>query len=116
MQSRYNRTMKLRPRVRALKLAAEVRQRLVDALGAPVKVILFGSQARGDATRYSDIDLFVILPTLDDKVRFLVSDITWEVGYEAGKVISAIPTTQEKMKRHAFLPLYQNVKKEGIAV
>lgn len=103
-----------RPRIRALKLAQKVRERLTESLGKPVKVIMFGSQARGDATKYSDIDLFVIVPALDDKVRYLISDVTWEVGFEAGKVISAIPTTQEKMKRYAFLPLYKNVKKEGI--
>ena len=108
--------MKPRPRVRALKLAVEVRQRLTEVLGKPVKVILFGSQARGDAGKYSDIDLFVILPSLDDQTRYLVSDITWEVGLEAGKVISAIPTTKERMKLYSFIPLYRNVKKEGIAV
>ncbi len=108
--------MKLRPRVRALKLAATVRERLTEVLGQPVKVIMFGSQARGDATKYSDIDLFVIVPSLDDKTRYLISDITWEVGFEAGKVVSAIPTTEEKMKRDAFLPLYKNVKREGVAV
>ena len=107
---------KLRPRVRALKLAKEVRKRLTDALGQPVKVIMFGSQARGDATKYSDIDLFVIVPSLDDKTRYTISDITWEVGFEAGKVISAIPSTEAKMKEFSFLPLYRNVKKEGIPV
>jgi len=108
--------MKRRPRVRALKLAAIVRQRLTEALGKPVKVIMFGSQARGDATKYSDIDLFVIVPLLDDKTRYLISDITWEVGFEAGKIVSAIPTTEEKIKQYGFLPLYRNVKKEGIPV
>ncbi|MCJ7436033.1 MAG: nucleotidyltransferase domain-containing protein [Anaerolineales bacterium] len=107
---------KYRPRLRALKLAREVRARLTKELGKPVKVVMFGSQARGDATKYSDIDLFVILPSLDDKTRYLVSDIAWEVGFEAGKVISTIPTTREKMKQYGFLPLYQNVKKEGIPV
>jgi predicted nucleotidyltransferase len=108
--------VKPQPRVRALKLAVKVRERLTEALNQPVNVILFGSQARGDATKYSDIDLFVIVSTLDDKTRYLISDITWEVGFEAGKVISAIPTTREKMKRYSFLPLYRNVKREGIRV
>ncbi|NOH03939.1 MAG: nucleotidyltransferase domain-containing protein [Chloroflexi bacterium] len=99
-----------------MKLAAKVRERLTEELGQPVEVILFGSQARGDSTKHSDIDLFVILPILDDRTRFLVSNITWEVGFNAGKVISAIPTTPEKMKQYHFLPLYRNVQKEGIPV
>lgn len=106
----------MRPRVRALKLAREVRTRLTEELGQPVKVIMFGSQARGNATKESDIDLLVILPVIDAKTTRLASDIAWEVGFDAGRIISAIPDTQEQMKRFAFLPFYQNIKREGIAV
>ena len=107
---------KLRPRVRALKLAREVRKRLRTKLGQSVQVIMFGSQARGDATRESDIDLLVILPKIDAKTTRLASEIAWEVGFDAGKVISAIPDTREQMKRYAFLPFYQKIKQEGIVV
>ena len=107
---------KLRPRVRALKLAKEVRKRLVKELGQPVQVIMFGSQARGDATKESDIDLLVILPVIDAKTTRLASDIAWEVGFDAGRIISVIPDTKEQMKRFAFLPFYRNIKQEGIVV
>ena len=83
-------------------------------LNQPVMVIMFGSQARGDARRDSDIDLLVVVPSVNSKVRGAVSDVAWEVGFEAGKVISTVPTTKERMKRYAFLPFYQNVQREGV--
>jgi predicted nucleotidyltransferase len=105
---------KLRPRVRALKLAKEVRKRLTNTLGKPVQVIMFGSQARGDATKESDIDLLVVLPSINNDTLKITSDIAWEVGFEAGRVISAIPDTKENMKHYGFLPFYRNIKEEGV--
>jgi predicted nucleotidyltransferase len=34
---------------------------------SPVRIILFGSYARGEADTHSDIDLLVVLPTVADK-------------------------------------------------
>ena len=107
---------KLRPRVRALKLAKEVRKRLAKEFGQPIPVIMFGSQARGDATKESDIDLLVILPEINARTTKLASNVAWEVGFDAGKIISVIPDTKEQMKRFAFLPFYRTIKHEGIRV
>jgi uncharacterized protein len=44
---------------------------LVEA-AHPDKIILFGSHARGDTTRYSDLDLLVILPNVSDRAGEMV--------------------------------------------
>lgn len=44
----------------------EATQRLVEA-AHPEKIILFGSYARGDFDKDSDLDLLVILPTVHDR-------------------------------------------------
>ena len=45
---------------------ADMVNRIVDGF-EPLKVILFGSYARGDAGRDSDVDLLVVLPHVENK-------------------------------------------------
>jgi predicted nucleotidyltransferase len=42
------------------------------AAAQPLKVILFGSHARGDADDYSDVDLLVIEVTVPDRCEEMV--------------------------------------------
>jgi predicted nucleotidyltransferase len=76
-------------------------RRIVDRF-QPVRVILFGSRARGTATRQSDVDLLVVLLEVADKrlaaveMRRLLADLT------VSKDI--IVTTPEEIARRARLP------------
>jgi predicted nucleotidyltransferase len=47
---------------------SEAARRLVGASPPDRRVILFGSHARGDAGRYSDLDFLVIEPSVEDVV------------------------------------------------
>jgi HEPN domain-containing protein len=63
----------------------------------PQRVILFGSRARGEATRDSDIDLLVIVDDDTPPVK-----LTWKAGYEAHRTSRAadvIPMRAEDFER-----------------
>ena len=63
-------------------IIAEMVRRIVEAF-APVRVILFGSRARGDARSDSDVDLLIVLAEVEDPrgariaIRQLLTDIPW---------------------------------------
>jgi len=48
---------------------SEAGRRLVDASPPGTRVVLFGSHARGDAGKHSDLDFLVIEPLVEDVVE-----------------------------------------------
>ena len=46
-------------------------QRIVERF-RPVRIILFGSRARGEASQWSDVDLLVVLPEVVHKRKAMV--------------------------------------------
>ncbi len=73
------------------------RDQLGLTLGEPVEVLLFGSFARGEHTDGSDIDLLVILQSLNKSKRDLVYDIAWKIGFKTGVALSVIPLARKDM-------------------
>ena len=82
------------------------------------KVILFGSQARGDANEDSDWDLLVLLNK--EKKAFEDGDIYGypfaEIGFKYGKAIMAMIYTVKEWEYRKPTPFYKNVVKEGIEI
>ncbi len=95
-------------------IVREFHQRVEQALGTPVKVVLFGSSARGEATEGSDIDVLVVVPVLDARVEDLIGDLAWEVGLNAGVVLAVVPVAQDELKVLSQSPFFQAVQREGI--
>ena len=82
------------------------------------KVILYGSYARGDFHKNSDIDI-MLLTDLDDKeieeYRDKVSEIAFNIELEKEIYISPIIKNIDKYNaRINVVPFYMNVHKEGV--
>ncbi len=67
----------------------------------PLRVILFGSHARGEAGPHSDIDLLVVLPQTDDKRTAAIEIRRALADFPMGKDI--IVTTPDEIARRGNL-------------
>lgn len=79
------------------------------------KVILFGSYARGEAKDDSDIDFLIVLKDKNISVFKEIEKINakvYNIILEKGKIISFIPTTEEKFENSANY-FYRQVKQDG---
>ena len=80
------------------------------------KIILFGSRARGDHTKDSDYDLILLFDTVTDELKKRLNEIEADMLLNYGTVITAIPYTNEDVKKRKFQPLFLNIEKEGLVL
>ncbi|MBI2844905.1 MAG: nucleotidyltransferase domain-containing protein [Armatimonadetes bacterium] len=81
-------------------IVAAMTERIVNRF-QPIRVILFGSHARGDARRDSDVDLLVVLPAVKDKRQETVAMRRILADFPVGKDV--IITTPEEIARRGNL-------------
>ncbi len=67
----------------------------------PVRIILFGLRARGEAGRWTDVDLLVILPEVADKRQAMV-EILRTLG-DLPVCKDVVVTTSEEIARRGHL-------------
>ena len=80
-------------------------------------LILYGSVARGDADKTSDIDLLVLLEKPLDYFKELrtITDALYQVQLESEHLISAKPVDITEYE-NGEIQLYRNARSEGVAV
>jgi len=82
------------------------------------RMILFGSQARGNARPDSDWDLLVLLNKekreFEDESKYAYPFVL--MGWDYGVYLSIKTYTVEEWEKGSMFPFYKNVQKDGIEI
>ena len=83
-----------------------------------IKVLLYGSYARGDFRADSDIDIMILVDMTDEEISqrgHVLSDLTFEYNFDHELMIMPIVKNKDHFEKwlRAY-PFYNNIKKEGV--
>ena len=82
------------------------------------RVILYGSYARGDFNRSSDIDVMILTDLNEDELieyRDKLWDLAYDIELENNVILSPLVKNIDKFNYWLnALPFYMNVEKEGV--
>jgi predicted nucleotidyltransferase len=99
-------------------ILTELRHRLEALYGERlVRMVLFGSQARGDAEPGSDIDVLVVLkgPVSPCEEITKTSEIVADLSLQFTEVISCVFMDEARFL-HRNGPLLRNIRREGVPI
>jgi len=82
------------------------------------EIYLYGSRARGDAKRFSDWDLLVLLnfPSVSFSLETNIMDDMYEIELETGEIISPLIYSKKEWGKKHKTPLFENIEKESIKI
>jgi len=98
-------------------ILSELRSGLEALYGDRLRhLILFGSQARGDAEPGSDIDVLAVLRGLGDEgERKRKLDVLYDLSVRYDTLVTCILMDEDRFV-HRNGPLLRNIRREGIAI
>lgn len=94
-----------------------------EILGDRVKkIILYGSYARGDYNKSSDIDIMILTDLSDDEIviyRKKINDLAYDIEWNNNFDIDISPLVKNIDRFNYWLealPFYMNVQREGVVL
>ena len=97
--------------------AREYAELLRAKLGPHVKqVVLFGSQARGDAREGSDYDFLVVVDQRTRSVREMVLDAGVEMLNRYDQLFASLLYSEDEWRDSQRFPIGWNIQREGVTV
>ncbi|MDD5673850.1 MAG: nucleotidyltransferase domain-containing protein [Chitinivibrionales bacterium] len=88
--------------------------RVVRENGNPVSFgVLFGSQARGTANEYSDIDLVVVSSHFDGKKDFDEVNKLWQLTAKTDNRVEPVPVGEREWKEDESRAIIEIARREG---
>ena len=92
-----------------------------EILGERVKkIILYGSYARGDYNKSSDIDIMILADLTDDEIvkyRTQIWDLAYDIQLENDIILSTLIKNIEQFNYWLdTIPFYMNIQKEGVVL
>ena len=100
-----------------LATAGEIAGRLRSRLGSEIdRIVLFGSRAKGIPKPNSDFDLFVVVPSRNQRVIDEIYDETTEYELTHGIDVSLKVYSRDALRRHQELgtPFIRSVQATGV--
>ena len=98
-----------------------IAQELKRRLSSVVKIEdfrVFGSRARKDNDKYSDLDVYIVVEKRTQELEKKIFDISWEVGYENYIIISTLIFTLDEIRNSPLRssPIVKVIQEQGIPV
>ncbi len=101
---------------RSTMIASELKSKISSKYPL-IEMRVFGSTARGDRSKESDIDVFIRLSTVNRELEDNLFDIAYDLELKYDCLIDLIVLSDENLAdSHPKPMIYRDMMKEGIAV
>ena len=92
-------------------------KRAITKVAANADVILYGSRARGDADKYADYDILVIVNgPVDMALKEKILANIYPLELQSGEMLTLIVYSSQQWDSALYraMPLHKNVEREGV--